>query len=61
MSLTTYFHADAAQLAAQGERHLLATARALAYRNGYFDQSAEVWADGGDLLASTHQMVYYRD
>ncbi len=61
VSLTTYFHADAAQLAAQGERHLLATARALAYRNGYFDQSAEVWADGGDLLASTHQMVYYRD
>ncbi len=61
VSLTTYFHADAAQLAAQGERHLLATARALAYRNGYFDQTAEVWSQQGELLASTHQMVYFRE
>jgi acyl-CoA thioesterase len=61
VSLTTYFHADAAQLAAQGQRHLLATARALAYRNGYFDQTAEMWGEGGQLLASTHQMVYFRE
>jgi acyl-CoA thioesterase len=61
VSLTSYFHADAAQLAAQTDRHLLATARALAYRDGYFDQTAEVWSDTGVLLASTHQMVYFRD
>lgn len=61
VSLTTYFHADAAQLAAQGSRHVLATARALAYRNGYFDQSAELWSDAGELLTSTHQIVYFRD
>jgi acyl-CoA thioesterase len=61
VSLTSFFHADAALLAAQGERHLLGTARALNFRNGYFDQSAEVWSDDGQLLASTHQMVYYRE
>jgi acyl-CoA thioesterase len=60
VSLTTYFHADAAMLAAQGERHVLGTARALNFRNGYFDQSAEVWGDDRQLLASSHQIVYYR-
>jgi acyl-CoA thioesterase len=61
VSLTTYFHADAAMLAAQADRHVLGTARALNFRNGYFDQSAEVWSDAGHLLASTHQIVYYRE
>jgi acyl-CoA thioesterase len=61
VSMTTYFHADAALLAAQGERHLLGVARALNFRNGYFDQSAEMWGEGGALLASSHQIVYYRE
>jgi acyl-CoA thioesterase len=60
VTLTTYFHADAGLLAAQGERAVLGCARALNFRNGYFDQSAEVWSDAGQLLASTHQMVYYK-
>lgn len=61
VSLTTYFHADAAMLQAQGARHVLGVARALNFRNGYFDQSAEVWGDDWQLLASSHQIVYYRD
>lgn len=61
VSLTTYFHADGARLAAQGTRHVLGLARALAYRNGYYDQTAEIWSDDGHLLASTHQIVYYRE
>ena len=60
VSLTTYFHTDSATLAAQGERHVLGSARALNFRNGYFDQSAEVWSDDRQLLASSHQIVYYR-
>ena len=61
VSLTTYFHADAAMLHAQADRHVLGVARALNFRNGYFDQSAEVWGDDRRLLASSHQIVYYRD
>jgi len=61
VSLTTYFHADAAMLAAQGEQPVLGTARAVNFRNGYFDQSAEVWSSRRELLASTHQVVYYRE
>ncbi len=61
VSMTTYFHADADMLRAQGERHVQARAAAVNFRNGYFDQSGEVWNDQGALLASTHQMVYFRD
>jgi acyl-CoA thioesterase len=64
VSMTTYFHADSALLAAQGERYVLGMARALNFRNGYSDQSAEIWSDGGSagqLLASSHQIVYYRE
>ena len=61
VSLTTYFHADAALLRAQGDRPVLGTARALNFRNGYFDQTAEVWSDDWQLLASSHQLVYYRE
>lgn len=61
VTLTSFFHADSALLARQADRHLLGTARALAFRNGYFDQSAEIWGDDGALLASTHQLVYFRE
>ena len=61
VSVTSFFHADSAMLAEQSDRHVLGNARALNYRNGYFDQSAEIWGDKGQLLASTHQIVYYRE
>ncbi len=61
VTLTTYFHADSGLLAVQGEQLLLATARASRFRDGYFDQSAELWGVDGELLATTHQLVYYRE
>ncbi len=61
VSFTVYFHADAALLAAVGSQHVLGHARALQFRNGYFDQSAEMWGPGGELLAVTHQVVYYKE
>ena len=61
VSFTVYFHADGATLAAMGNQHLLAHARAQQFRNGYFDQSAELWGPGGELLAVTHQIVYYKE
>jgi acyl-CoA thioesterase len=61
VSLTTYFHAEAAAVAAQGERPLLAVAHGRRFTQGFFDQSAELWSDGGQLLASSHQVVYYRE
>ena len=61
VSITTYFHADEAALAAQGERYLIGTARGLKFHNGFFDQSGEMWSHDGHLLASTHQTVYFKD
>ena len=61
VSLTTYFHADSALLAHVGTRHLLGVAKALNYRHGYFDQTGELWSPEGQLLASTHQLVYFKD
>jgi acyl-CoA thioesterase len=61
VSMTTYFHADAALLDAQADRYVLGTARGLNFRSGYFDQIAEIWSDSGELLATSHQVVYYRE
>ncbi|HNU10281.1 MAG TPA: thioesterase family protein [Rubrivivax sp.] len=61
ISLTTYFHADEAALAKQGSRPLLAVATGRRFTLGFFDQSAELWSDDGHLLASSHQVVYFKD
>jgi acyl-CoA thioesterase len=61
VSLTTYFHADSALLVQVGTRHVLGVAKALNYRHGYFDQTGELWSPEGQLLVSTHQLVYFKD
>jgi acyl-CoA thioesterase len=61
VSITVYFHADAALLAATGSGHLLGQAEANAFRNGYFDHAAQLWNRAGQLLATTHQVVYYKE
>lgn len=61
VSITTYFHADSRQLAHTGEGYLLGQARAQAFRNGFFDQTAQMWSQAGLLLATSSQMVYYKE
>ncbi|AQT79590.1 acyl-CoA thioesterase [Mycolicibacterium litorale] len=61
ISLTTYFHADGAELSRQGTDFVLATAGAQRFERGYFDQSAQIWGRDATLLATTHQIVYYKD
>jgi acyl-CoA thioesterase len=61
VSLTTYFHADSHLLAQVGTRHVLGVAKALNFRHGYFDQTGEIWSPEGQMLASTHQLVYFKD
>ena len=60
ISLTTYFHADQQQLDALGGDYVLASAHANRFSRGHFDQSAEVWSRDGALLATTHQIVYFK-
>lgn len=61
VSLTTYFHADGEQLASVGSDPVLGVARASHIGKGVFDQSAEVWNRGGELFATTHQVVYFKE
>ena len=61
VSLTTYIHADAAQLQAVGTGYLLGQARAQIFNNGYFDQTAQLWSEAGTLLVTSHQIVYYKE
>lgn len=61
VSITVYFHAGREELAAAGTSHLLAQARGQEFRNGFFDQSAQLWSEAGVMLASSHQIVYFKE
>lgn len=61
VSMTVYFHAGQADLAATGSGFVLGQARAQAFHNGFFDQTAQLWNEAGTLLATSHQIVYYKE
>ncbi len=61
VSITVYFHAGREELAATGDGLLLAQARGQEFRNGFFDQTAQLWNQSGQMLATSHQIVYYKE
>ena len=40
---------------------VLGEARAMAFRNGFFDQAGALWNEAGLMLCSTHQTVYFKE
>jgi acyl-CoA thioesterase len=60
VSLTTYFHADAADLAAEDITRVLAVADAKIFHKSYGDQNGELWSPSGRLLATTTQIGYFK-
>ena len=60
VSLTTYFHGDAADLAAEDITRLLAVADAKIFHKSYGDQNGELWSPNGRLLATTTQIAYFK-
>lgn len=61
ISLTVHYFATGEELATQSDSYVLANARSRRFHQGYFDQSAELWGSDETLLATSHQMVYYKD
>jgi hypothetical protein len=61
VSMTTYFHIDGKTLISLGKGPILAAARGQGFYKGYFDQTAELWSDDGNLLATGNQMTYFKD
>ena len=60
VSLTTYFHADAADLMAEDITRVLAVADAKIFHKSFGDQTGELWSPGGRLLATTTQIAYFK-
>jgi acyl-CoA thioesterase len=61
VSMTVYYHADSAWLRESGDGYVFAQAQAQGFRGGYFDQTAQLWNEQGSLIATTHQVVYYKE
>ncbi|MCB1999653.1 MAG: thioesterase family protein, partial [Rhodoferax sp.] len=61
VSMTVYFHADDAALRATADGHVLGQARAHGFGAGFHDQSAWLWNAAGQLLATSVQVVYYKE
>jgi hypothetical protein len=61
VSMTVYFHASRADLAACGHGYVLGQARGQVFRDGFFDQSAQLWSESGTLLVTSLQIVYFKE
>lgn len=60
VSLTTYFHATAAEIARHGTGPVLGMAHAKRMHANFFDQHMELWARDGTLLATGTQVAWYK-
>lgn len=60
VSMTTTFHADAADLAAENTTVVLGTADGRIFHKSFSDQTGELWSPGGRLLATTSQATYFK-
>lgn len=60
VTMTTYFHASAEELAAEAATEVLGVAEAQTFHRSYGDQLGELWSAAGQLLATTHQLCYFK-
>ncbi len=61
VSLSIYFHVSTGEFLALGDKPVLGSARANRFHDNYFDQTAEVWSQDRELLATSSQIVYFKE
>jgi acyl-CoA thioesterase len=61
VTLTTFFHGNDEAMRAQGTAPLLCTADAHLFADGFADQIAHLWGKDGRLLATSTQIVWYKE
>lgn len=61
VTMSVYFHAGSDALRAAGSGYLLAQAQGQGLARGYFDHAGQLWNESGELLATTHQVVYFKE
>lgn len=60
VSMTTYFHADSQELAGLATSSLIGRVDARRFHRSFGDQTGELWSPDGRLLATTHQIAYFK-
>jgi hypothetical protein len=60
VTMATYFHATSGELEASGDTRVIGSVRSNRLHAGFQDQIGELWSPQGRLLASCHQLAYYR-
>lgn len=60
VSLTTYFHSDADELRSIAASRVIGCADARRFHRSFSDQSGELWSPDGRLLATSHQVAYFK-
>ncbi|MBV9836368.1 MAG: thioesterase family protein [Alphaproteobacteria bacterium] len=60
VSLTTYFHSDVEELQALATRRVIGRVDGRRFHRSYSDQSGELWSPDGRLLATSHQIAYFK-
>lgn len=61
VTMTTFFHCDEDDLRRQGSELVLGHATAHVFNGGFADQKAALWSRDGKLLATSTQVVFYKD
>lgn len=61
VTMSINFHVDGQTLAQQQGLFAFGKARANAFNGGFHDQEAQLWSQDGTLLATTHQLVWFRE
>jgi acyl-CoA thioesterase len=61
VSINIYFHAGEEAVTRRGVAPLLTVAQAQAFSDGHFDHHGQVWSGDGTLLATTQQLVWYKE
>ena len=61
VSMTTYFHCSQQDLDEVSGTPMLGTANGQVFSSNFFDQNSQLWSADGRCLATSHQVVYYRN
>ncbi len=61
VSMSINFHIDTPSLSVRPGTFAFGQARANGFNNGFYDQEGKLWSEDGQLLATTHQMVWFKD
>jgi len=60
VTLMTYFHVSAEDLASENITRVLACADSKTFNRSYQEQNGELWSPSGKLIATTTQMGYFK-